>query len=372
MRVLASTLLLLLLLCCGGRAAASSDQRFVQGLVERRLFDLAVLECSHQLGRPDLPARERVDWTVELIRILGEQAVNSGPAERPARWQAAHAAAADFLAQAADPPRRVLVQVQDALTSLAEGELARIEAEVAAEPQAALEQARTGIRQATRALENLDKQLAEQVARSTDRTAADSLSGDELVSLQNNVRFQLARAFRNQALCYAPESEDRLAALTMAVEQLNRTLRQLRSDDPLVWQVYLDLATCHRLLGSSPQAQLALTAPLSDKAPAEIQLRALAETAELAVAAGNPQQALDELTPVRAGGTVRHPNWTLRSWRPCSRCGKRRSTRKTRTRLGSGRSKPPRRSTHSSKRTVRIGDAEGSWNCSAWQARDRR
>ncbi len=244
--------------------------------------------------------RERVDWTVELIRILGEQAVNSGPAERPARWQAAHAAAADFLAQAADPPRRVLVQVQDALTSLAEGELARIEAEVAAEPQAALEQARTGIRQATRALENLDKQLAEQVARSTDRTAADSLSGDELVSLQNNVRFQLARAFRNQALCYAPESEDRLAALTMAVEQLNRTLRQLRSDDPLVWQVYLDLATCHRLLGSSPQAQLALTAPLSDKAPAEIQLRALAETAELAVAAGNPQQALDELTPVRA------------------------------------------------------------------------
>ena len=184
----------------------------MQGLVERRLFDLAVLECRNQLGRTDLPARERVDWTVELIRILGQQSVNSAPAERAGRWQTAHAAAADFLAQAADQPRRLLVQVQDALTSLAEGELARIEAEVAAEPQAALEQARTGIRQATRALENLDKQLTEQVARSTDRTAAaDSLSGDELVSLQNNVRFQLARAFRNQALCYAPESDDRVA-----------------------------------------------------------------------------------------------------------------------------------------------------------------
>ena len=91
-----------------------------------------------------------------------------------------------------------------------------------------------------------------------------------------------------------------MASLTLAIEQLNRTLRQLRSDDPLVWQVYLDLATCHRLLGSAPQAQLALTAPMSDKAPADIQLRALAETAELAVAAGNPQQALDELKQARA------------------------------------------------------------------------
>ncbi|MHB8973095.1 MAG: tetratricopeptide repeat protein [Pirellulaceae bacterium] len=306
MKMLASTLLLLWGLCCAEHAAAaSSDQRFVQGLVERRLFDLAVLECHNQLSRADLSALAHVDWTVELIRILSQQAANSAPTARAATWQAAHTAAADFLAQAADHPRRLLVQVQDALTSLAAGELARIEAEVAAEPQAAQELARTEIRQATRALEELDKQLTEQVARSSDRTdAADPLSGDELVAVQNHVRFQLARAFRNQALCYAPGSDDRVASLTMAVEQLNRTLRQLRADDPLVWQVYLDLATCQRLLGSVPQAQLALTAPLSDKAPADIQLRALAETAELAVAAGNPQQALDELKQARAAQNV--------------------------------------------------------------------
>ncbi len=55
MRVLASTLLLVGLCCSEHAAAVSSDQRFVQGLVERRLFDLAVLECRNQLGRTDLP-----------------------------------------------------------------------------------------------------------------------------------------------------------------------------------------------------------------------------------------------------------------------------------------------------------------------------
>ncbi|MHB8863339.1 MAG: hypothetical protein ACYC6N_13100, partial [Pirellulaceae bacterium] len=308
MRVFASVLLLWGL-CCGALAAAlSSDQRFVQGLVERRLFELAALECRDQLGRAELTHRERVEWTVELIRILGQQAIHAAPADRAARWQAAHRVADEFLAQAADAPRRPLVQIQDALTSLAAGELARIEAEVAVTPQAALEEARAAIRQAAGALEDLDKQLAEQVARSTAHSqSADALSGDELVSLQNHVRFQLARAFRNQALCYAPESDDRVAALTLAVEQLNRTLRQLRSDDPLAWEVYLDLATCHRLLGSPSQAQLALTAPSSDKAPVDVQLRALAETAELAVAAGNPQQALDELQQARAARDIASP-----------------------------------------------------------------
>ena len=145
------------------RRPVSSDRAVCAGLVERRLFDLAALECRNQLSRPDLPARDRVDWTVELIRILTQEAVHTGPTERAGKWQAAHPAAADFLAQAADHPRRLLIQMQDALTSLAEGELAQIEAEVAAEPPAALEQARTSIRQASRAFEELDKQLTEQV-----------------------------------------------------------------------------------------------------------------------------------------------------------------------------------------------------------------
>jgi hypothetical protein len=129
-----------------------------------------------------------------------------------------------------------LVQVQDALTSLAEGELARIEAEVAAEPQAALEQARTGIRQAARALEDLDKQLTEQVALSNRCTGPRLLSGDELSRCRTSA-FR-ARLPHRALLC--SRSDDRVAAVS-TVEQLNRTLRQLRSDDPLVAGLSRDL-----------------------------------------------------------------------------------------------------------------------------------
>jgi tetratricopeptide (TPR) repeat protein len=275
-------------------AVESADQRFVAGLVQRRLFALADAECRRLLSREELSLRDRVEWTVELIRIRGQHAAHAAPGARAGQWQAAHAAAAEFLTRWPDHPRRIVVQVQDALTTLAEGELARWESEVAAEPQAALEQARVSIRQATRELEELDKQLATDIAsHRADRESADAFSSDELFGLQNHVRFQLARALRNQALCYAAGSDDRVAALVQAVTQLNRTLRQLRHPDPLVWQVALDLAACQRLLGDGEQARLALDAPLSDAAPAAIRLRAWAEIAELAIAAGDPQQALD-------------------------------------------------------------------------------
>lgn len=274
----------------------ASAQQFVAGLTERRLFELAALECRNQLSRSDLSARAKADWTVELQRILTLEAIHTGPTERAEKWLAAHAVAEEFLTQQADHPRRVLVQLQDALTSLAEGELARLEAEVAAEPAAALDKARTGIRQANRAFEELDKQLAADIGSAPDRPAdSGELSGNELLALQNNVRFQLARTLSNQALCYPAGSDDRLASLTLATEQLQRVLRQLREDDPLTWQVYLHLATCYRLLGNAEQAEQALAAPASDKAPEEIRALAGAEQAELLIAAGQPQQALDML-----------------------------------------------------------------------------
>jgi hypothetical protein len=252
------------------------------------------------LSRSQISPRALADWTVELQRILTLAAVHTGPTGRAGKWQAAHLVAEEFLTQHVAHPRRVLIQLQDALTSLAEGELARLEAEVAAEPTAALEQARTRIRQASRAFEELDKQLTPNLGSAPDRpTDSGELTGYELLALQNHVRFQLARALSNQGLCYPAGSDDRLASLTLATEQLQRVLRQLREDDPLVWQVYLQLATCYRLLGNAEQAEQALTAPASDKAPEDIRSRAAAERAELEIAAGKPQQALDMLEQQR-------------------------------------------------------------------------
>ena len=116
----------LLVLLIGGLLAApcraaTSDERFVEGLVQRRLFSLAELVCRQQLADTDLSLRDQVDWTVELVRITALHAAHSLPAARAERWQAAHQAAQLFLAATPDHSRSVLVKLQDALASLAEG-----------------------------------------------------------------------------------------------------------------------------------------------------------------------------------------------------------------------------------------------------------
>jgi len=242
------------------------------------------------------------------MRTRSERAAHAATANRAAHWQAAHDAAREFLERYPEARRRVLVEVQDALTSLAEGELARMEADVAAQPEAARERALTTIREAARELERLDKTLIEQITRGGGRDADDgALTTDELFSLQNNVRFQLARAYRNRALCYLPKSDDRVAALSMAVEQLHRTLSQLRADDPLARQVYLDLAICHRLQGQLEEASRALASPLEEGVAEPIRLHAGAEQVRLALAGGRLEQAQRELDRVRGSAKEASP-----------------------------------------------------------------
>ena len=64
----------------------SMDARFVAGLNERQLFELAEFHCRDQLSRSTLPAGRRAESTRLLIRTLSLHAMNSPPEERMARW----------------------------------------------------------------------------------------------------------------------------------------------------------------------------------------------------------------------------------------------------------------------------------------------
>ena len=79
----------------------------------------------HIRADPARPGR----WTVELVRLYGQHAANSVPAQRDRLWQTAHETAEQFVAASREQPTAILVRVQDALNRLAEGELARLEAE---------------------------------------------------------------------------------------------------------------------------------------------------------------------------------------------------------------------------------------------------
>lgn len=282
------------------------DERFLAGLCERRLFRLAELHCQNRLATSDLSTADRAALVTELIRTLAAHAVNSRPEERAELWQQAHAAAAEYRREHAADSRLVLVRVQAALADLARGELARQEAEIVAVASAAAErrtEAQTAVRQAIRSLDQIDGELVKDIPqRERTKPRGDELTADELRSVRHNVQYQLARAFRNQALTYPPGSADRVAGLTQAVERLDESLTQIDESNSLHAPIRVERAICRRYLGDPAAARQELAAIESSNAPAAIRLQARAEIARCWLDARQSQSALQAIE--RGGRTL--------------------------------------------------------------------
>jgi hypothetical protein len=269
----------------GIRAADSSDARYLAGLRQRRLFELAEHYCREKLQSAPAGSPAEADLTLELIRTLAEQATHAPQDLRRPLWDKARAAAAVLLRRTPQPPRAILVRVQDALTPLAQGELARQEYEAGLLAADQLEPARQALREATSLLEKISDELVREIPlRRRTPPRAGELSADSLFGLQLDVQHQLARAQRNRALLAAAGSNDRRALLLAAIETLNKPLLQLAEDEPLRAEIELDLAQCQRLLGQPAAAGRIAAALDREGLPPQIRLRARAEQLRALVA----------------------------------------------------------------------------------------
>ena len=286
-----ATLLALAISLMSPLVTSEDDTRFVAGLRERRLFTLAESYCNERSTNAQLSPVDRVALAVELIRTYAEHAMNSRGEERDALWQKAREVATPF--NGSEPPRAVLVQVQDALTVLARGELSRMESEVSSQPEAALTSARDTLREATNALTKIDRDISEAISNQRrNPLRPDDLSAEELTSLQNHVRFQLARAYKNQALCFPADSSDRTASLTAAIDGLEQPLLQLAPGQSLYVDLRLEQIACLRLLGDTNGAVAYLKAlGEAELSPVE-QLRVRAERIRWHLATQEPADAL--------------------------------------------------------------------------------
>jgi tetratricopeptide (TPR) repeat protein len=206
-------------------------------------------------------------------------------------------------------PRRLLVQLQDALLWLASGELARQEAEVLANSELLLEKARTELRKAIRKLTDLQPVVEIEAAEASrrhhraasrntddpgaDDLGADDLTGDEWASLQKSIAYHLARAHQNQGRCYPLDSADRANSLSAALEAFRR-LASLSIADEMVWQSRIEEVVCHRLLSDVIVARARLTIVFDQRPPPAILARARAEQIRLHLATGEVDTALRE------------------------------------------------------------------------------
>lgn len=283
----------------------SSDQRFLEGLRERRLFALAESYCAGRLDDPQLADARRAELVIERSLTLAEWAVNSAPDEREPLWQRALAATEDFAQKHPDDRRLLLVRLQGALGLLARGELAREEAPLVAQGETLLKQARTSLGAAIRSLQQLGEEVEDRsrAGNRSGRGAAGRDDGDrltvyQLASLGDNIRYQLARAYRNRAQCYPADSADWASSLTRAVDTLDPLAKQ-DTTHPLAWKSRIDEIVCYRLLADLATAQRRLEALASASPPPAVAVRARAEGIRLALAANRLNEAVQMLAAGR-------------------------------------------------------------------------
>jgi hypothetical protein len=186
-----------------------------------------------------------------------------------------------------------LVQMQDALTWIAEGEFAAAEYRAGVIAAADLDRALVPLRNASVPLEQLDKQLTQEIPQVRRRTPLPGeLSADELFSLQQHVLHQWARVARIRGELYPAKSADRIALGQQAQEILKTPLAQVAPEEPLADQVRLELAISERLLGNlQPAAELLELLDQDSKSP-EVRLTARAERIRTALDDRNLQAAL--------------------------------------------------------------------------------
>ncbi len=274
----------------------SSEGRFIAGLRQRQLFFLADQYCQQRLTKPDLPQARRAELVAQLSQTLAQWALASPPAQREPLWQRAWQCADTFVREHPQDPSVPVVWFQGIESLLARGELARQESQLVADGRALLEEARTWLRESIRQLQALGQHLEQLLRRrgplptaeSTARDAGPSLTAvsnaSQLLMLQRNVLYELARAYRNQGEAYPADSPDRAHSLTQAVQVLE-PLAAVQTDDAVAGKSRLDLVVCQRLLGDLPAARRRLEAFQQQRPAPPLELRARAEELRLALAA---------------------------------------------------------------------------------------
>ncbi len=255
-------LVVLFLGLCGANAAAISTStqdeasvalrdsiKVIQGLRDRRLFDLAEIYTQQQLSSASLDVVDKASIVMEQIQTSVAKAIVATGDDRKSAWNEAHAAASYFATEYPEHPQAMLVQVQDALVYFSNGNL--IQQEIAAEiaPPGTSGAALAQFRQATSAFNSIEREIEKQLPDVRNRTpVAGELTAEELFNLKSNIRYRLATINLAKAQLYdASDRLNQLDALNQVLSRLDQVITQSNAEVPLWWKAQIARATCIRL-----------------------------------------------------------------------------------------------------------------------------
>ena len=279
----------------------------IRGLQERRLFDLAEQYAMNQIRSESVPQIEKVDVLTRLLQCKVVQAASLTGTARADAWSRAHAAAQEFLIENPDHPRKLLLQIQDALTHYSQGNL--ISQEIAAEIQPATEKpkALNQFRSANKILKPVGKEIEKllPVARSRSQSGGE-LNEQQLINLQNNVKFQIARINLARAETYDADQElSQIDALQQVLQQLDELTSQTNSDVPLWWRAQTSRIKCLRLMKRFDQATRVINDLPETELTDDLKTGILAQRVLIAAETGQDasrQELFDEIAAITRPG----------------------------------------------------------------------
>ncbi len=279
--------------------AQSADQRFANGLRQRRLYDLAETFCRQRLADPEIAPLEQADLVLQLIQTQVAKAAGLSLEQQPAAWSVARQTLDEFLQKNSEHPRREVLIVQNGLTLFARGQSLRQEWDLDNSRSDLKSLAAQILRDAVRELDAADRLIADLLPQRQRQRAPDELSTAQLMALQSNVQFQLAQCYLNSALLYGDDEKSaRVDALTQIEERLDQLRRRVQPDDPLAWQILALRMECQRRLGRVAEAE-AIGAAVDEKAiPADARGEFWTERLQVALGQNKVEDAIRWLPQV--------------------------------------------------------------------------
>ncbi|PQO46355.1 hypothetical protein C5Y93_10260 [Blastopirellula marina] len=277
----------------------------MQGLLERRLFELAERYAAERIVAPGITPEVQAEMAGELVRSYTLHALNSRPSERERYWKAAEAVLPQFLQQFPGQPAMVLVEVQEAQSQLAHVRLLRQEGEVLGDATKLQQAQQLAIETLTR-FEKLQARVDDLLRQSHNGNQPDGLSTEALLALSRRVTLNTVEALEEQGLSYPVDSLDRTNSMAMAVQQVE-PLTKLRPETGILWPALLLEIRALRWLGRLDQAEAKAARLQQLSPPPQVGLAAKAEVVRTEIARGDLDQAIQRISQGRELDGVTSP-----------------------------------------------------------------
>lgn len=277
------------------KQVADDELKTIRILRSQRKFDEVEKRIDEIQG--DLTSRQfdkKVLLEIERIQSNTARSFENAPATRIQSLQEILAEIDGFIRGNAENPNIALIEAQKGFTTLNFGELLRMEIEAGVLRESSTKVAFQILRSADRVLEEVDKKLAEQIPDQPKKPKDPTLSQRQLISLQNQVRYQRIKSKINRGLLYGQSDPDnRVAVLSTCKAELRKLLPLIDNVDDAWWSARLDYLMCYRITSDFRNAYILFGSFPVKEAPPEIRLAFKAEMVRLALDSNQMKKAED-------------------------------------------------------------------------------